>query len=345
MFDKVIKFLLYSKAFSKKSARMSSSNDECTSNIYVGDYKDIDEYIESLQGWNVEISQLSKGTSKCSMKSIVCDHFSYLRFSILKKSEHFALADNKGLSFYISDQVANSLYLMGKNVPIDTICCTPQSGVIHVVTPDDYNGYTVSISYELIEQIASTLNYKNNRFIVPKTTRLFNISRFRFFNIQHWLKVIDTIESCDSFENEISHQAVKEIMMQKILPELVGLLTGDVESSQAQNSTLEIKHVNKILSLIRDNLDSPPTVADLANEVGQSQRNIQYLFKRHFSLTPKQYIKAVRLNAARKSIRKAENRRGVISEVANKFGFWHMGQFARDYQAQFGVQPRITLAK
>jgi len=33
----------------------------------------------------------------------------------------------------------------------------------------------------------------------------------------------------------------------------------------------------------------------------------------------------------------------IIADLANEWGFWHMGQFAKDYQRQFGELPRDTL--
>ena len=32
-----------------------------------------------------------------------------------------------------------------------------------------------------------------------------------------------------------------------------------------------------------------------------------------------------------------------ISDVANRWGFWHMGSFAADYRKQFGELPSETL--
>jgi AraC family transcriptional regulator, ethanolamine operon transcriptional activator len=35
---------------------------------------------------------------------------------------------------------------------------------------------------------------------------------------------------------------------------------------------------------------------------------------------------------------------GTIGDIANTWGFWHMGQFAADYRRQFGELPSETLA-
>ena len=34
-----------------------------------------------------------------------------------------------------------------------------------------------------------------------------------------------------------------------------------------------------------------------------------------------------------------------ISDIANHWGFWHMGQFAADYRAQFGELPSTTIKR
>ena len=35
----------------------------------------------------------------------------------------------------------------------------------------------------------------------------------------------------------------------------------------------------------------------------------------------------------------------VISDIANHWGFWHMGGFASDYKKQFGELPSQTLLR
>jgi len=34
-----------------------------------------------------------------------------------------------------------------------------------------------------------------------------------------------------------------------------------------------------------------------------------------------------------------------VAEIANAWGFWHMGQFARDYRFMFGELPSETLGR
>jgi AraC family ethanolamine operon transcriptional activator len=71
---------------------------------------------------------------------------------------------------------------------------------------------------------------------------------------------------------------------------------------------------------------------------------LHYAFTEHFGLPPAQYMKAHRLNGARNDLRREHESSLKIADVANKWGFWHLGQFARDYRSWFGELPSDTCA-
>lgn len=54
------------------------------------------------------------------------------------------------------------------------------------------------------------------------------------------------------------------------------------------------------------------------------------------------YMKAHRLNSVHKDLGRDDPSLRKISDVANKWGFWHLGQFARDYRNWFGELPSDT---
>ena len=51
------------------------------------------------------------------------------------------------------------------------------------------------------------------------------------------------------------------------------------------------------------------------------------------------YLHALRLNRARRELRLADPDVSRVSDVANRWNFWHMGQFAADYRRLFGELP------
>ena len=50
----------------------------------------------------------------------------------------------------------------------------------------------------------------------------------------------------------------------------------------------------------------------------------------------------MRLNGVRRELRQG---RAAVQDVAARWGFWHMGQFSRDYKQQFGELPSVTLRR
>ena len=91
---------------------------------------------------------------------------------------------------------------------------------------------------------------------------------------------------------------------------------------------------------IRCVLHEAPTVAQIEGALGTSGRTLRRAFREHVGVSPKEYIHAQRLNGVRRALLLGE---GNVTEMAGKYGFWHMGQFAADYRRQFGELPSETL--
>ena len=85
-------------------------------------------------------------------------------------------------------------------------------------------------------------------------------------------------------------------------------------------------------------------MASLCNAAEVSERTLQYAFVERFGVTPKRYVQAHRMHAVRNRL-KSHSSADYVSDIANHFGFWHMGQFAKDYRRQFGELPSETLTR
>jgi AraC family ethanolamine operon transcriptional activator len=59
-------------------------------------------------------------------------------------------------------------------------------------------------------------------------------------------------------------------------------------------------------------------------------------------MPPGHYTKVLRLNGARNDLCREPMK---VSDAANNRGFWHLGQFANDYEGLFGELPSDTLRR
>ena len=87
------------------------------------------------------------------------------------------------------------------------------------------------------------------------------------------------------------------------------------------------------------------TVAALCRIAGASERTLHYAFVERYGLPPARFMKACRLNGARSDFSRIDSQTVKISDVANKWGFWHLGQFAKDYRLWFGELPSETFRR
>ena len=84
---------------------------------------------------------------------------------------------------------------------------------------------------------------------------------------------------------------------------------------------------------------------DLCRYTGVSLRSLQRSFMVYFQVSPSEYIKARRLNAARQALVAADSSRGQVARIAVANGCTHLGRFSVDYREHFGESPRETLAR
>jgi AraC-like DNA-binding protein len=85
------------------------------------------------------------------------------------------------------------------------------------------------------------------------------------------------------------------------------------------------------------------SISELRRAAGVSERALRKGFVERYTLPPAGFLKAFRLNGARKDLRRLASPELRITDIANKWGFRHLGQFAGDYRAWFGELPSQTL--
>jgi len=95
---------------------------------------------------------------------------------------------------------------------------------------------------------------------------------------------------------------------------------------------------------LRENLTEPVTIRDLCAALHTSERTLHAAFRAHVGTSPKAFVKAERLQAARHDLlHPGPNTR--VTDVALRWCLLHFGWFAHDYHARFGETPSRTLRR
>jgi AraC-like DNA-binding protein len=109
---------------------------------------------------------------------------------------------------------------------------------------------------------------------------------------------------------------------------------------QAQSAVTPL--AQRVLALIVNSVEEPPSINRLALESGLSKRTLHRVVRREFGLSPMALSRRMRLQKARAELQ-APRPAATVTGAAFRWGFTHLGRFAGEYAREFGERPSETL--
>lgn len=103
------------------------------------------------------------------------------------------------------------------------------------------------------------------------------------------------------------------------------------------------RHVRAAEEIMASEARDPPSMAQVADRVGVSVRTLSEGFRRFRGMTPRDFLRARRLEGLRAALRAAGPGDSVTS-VAADWGYVNLGALAQVYRTRFGETPGQTLA-
>ena len=112
--------------------------------------------------------------------------------------------------------------------------------------------------------------------------------------------------------------------------------TGQQRVSLQSRHGMRNPHLAKAIDFMKAALEDPVPPSEIACRVGISVRQLERLFGRYFSTSPKRYYLGLRMERARHLLVQTEL---SIGEIAVASGFQSVGHFSRHYRKYFGNAP------
>ena len=169
-------------------------------------------------------------------------------------------------------------------------------------------------------------------------------SMARVGTLTHYVRML-----CDDLSNELSHLE-HPLVCDRIASALISTLLVSMPHNRGRDleaaaTSIAPFFVRRVEHFIEENARCAISLADLAGVAGVSMRALQLGFRRFRNTTPMAYLRALRLELARRELARAGREGGSVASVANVCGLWHLGRFAGDYQTRFGESPSQTLRR
>jgi AraC-like DNA-binding protein len=138
----------------------------------------------------------------------------------------------------------------------------------------------------------------------------------------------------------------KNIYLQGKILELIALQlapileNGDKKQTPPRLKPDTIARIHQAKNILRTRLENPPSLLELAQLVGVSDRTLRRGFRELFGTTVFSYLTEKRMEQAEKLLREGNR---SVAEVANIVGYSHLGLFANVFKQQYGICPRECL--
>jgi AraC family transcriptional regulator, ethanolamine operon transcriptional activator len=299
---------------------------------------DVDEFLESIRGYHVRLMQIEKGPLVAEAVQTQLAGVLFTATQYQRAVVHSGEPPSGKITFAIGLSEVPILTQGVRFGPHDLLSLTPGSE-IDIVSQASCGLAAASFPVDLVRETAGLLGL--TPITHPSTSLVFGLEP----------KKADLLRATfSSFLNEAVATPLNEpaattwaLTKQDSLLRFLLHCTSDTSPKPKPVSNGERARVLKAaLTAIKDSAEDVITVGDLCRIARASERTLDYAFAERFGLSPAQYMKARRLNAARNDLCREHEPQMKIADIANKRGFWHLGQFARDYQTWFGELPSET---
>ncbi len=101
------------------------------------------------------------------------------------------------------------------------------------------------------------------------------------------------------------------------------------------------RHIRLAQKYLEQHVMDQPSIADVARAAQVSVRTLEVNFRAYLDMTPRTYLRVVRLRLARHALMSTNDTR-QIADIAKSLGFTHVSRFSQYYASLFGETPSDT---
>lgn len=299
-------------------------------------FDDVDVHANSVIGWQQTYDQLGAGHAHTTLKHLTAERFQIFRETFDKRIVQIGAAPAGRLCLAMPVCSSEPSVFQGKPLTGESVTVLHGGQEFFVQSPGGIDLLCVAVDISSLETFACREFSSADLCQLSRITRLdlepAMIHRMR----KHLERLIDSALVGEALsETELEEQVLEFMLV---------LLDSALEWSvgRSANSTVSTYLVKQSQELALANQDEPPSVLDLCKHLNVSRSTLQRSFLSVTGLRPVEYLRALRLNIARRRLRSTETEQLTVARVASDLGFSHLGHFSGAYRTLFGETPSQT---
>ncbi len=303
------------------------------------EFHDFDQFRDVLLGWDVDVTQLSRGPLDLSSHQVSFDKAMTLSYLRSNRCITDKMAIDHGWITFVVCFSPNTY--CGLQVPKGSMLIFGPGREYRSVLPEGFRSFEICASVDYLRE--GGLNIGDLKFdeMQPENSIL-SLSGYHmdeFVRLSRALRSLDDGQSKDTLWTAAARERA------------MGLLADVLKDyGRAKFHPVKPKRSGWLLALRAiDHLDCSrshlESISDLSKSLGCSSRALQVAFQTNLGTTPLQYILARRLQRARCDLLDASPDQETVTNIAADHEFFHFGRFTQYYKNLFGELPSHTLKR
>ncbi|MCD5993484.1 helix-turn-helix domain-containing protein [Pseudomonas sp. CDFA 602] len=299
---------------------------------------DIDEHARNMAGWQVRYDQLTPGRFEGELIEFRSEWMQLVRDRSNQAMTKSGMAWKGAITFSVPLSAHGPVYCAGHPIHEPSMLVAHGENLPDLSTPQHLDLLGVAIDEGVL---AHVLERQGSRFEITDLPKCYRLADSR---VQTELAALfDDLAGCEQQRAVLlGHDSIQRGIRDAVMVQILELVAPD--QAPPLNPTARKRMVDRARNYALEHLEEPLSILDLCNHIGTSRRKLQYCFQETLGINPVAYLRALRLNAVRRELRRSEQIHGV-HEVAARWGFWHLSRFSTDYRTLFGESPSQTLRR
>jgi AraC family transcriptional regulator, ethanolamine operon transcriptional activator len=304
-----------------------------------GEFVEFDEFAEVAAAWDLDFRQIGKGRLNATLMQAFCESWFLGKARFDRPAYQQGIAVPGMRTFAILDSAAPDTEWCGRPIVGDIIAAFAKDGGFESISPPGFDVYTLSFTEEQLSAACERLGIPDISTRLSATAEIWQVGPGQSSVLRHLVDY--SLRTLCFSDPPRSGWTASDHLRDDISEHLVLLLGAGSPLIRTPSQRARSLAINCALEAIETGLKDRISVREVIEASGISRRTLEYAFRDRFGISPKAFINSQRLVCVRRDLRTRPNEI-PITDIANHWGFWHMGQFARDYQRQFGELPSRT---
>jgi len=305
------------------------------------DFDDVDELGEVANDWDIDFRQLNRGSFRGQFFQVGSKVLQVARARLRGIVHQQGVSPGGLVTFAASRNRDIDLTWRGSTVGRDELLVYRPADELECISRTDFDILVVSVSEEALERSSR----RRDLSVAGTSMADIEIARCDAASLQalrRWM--VGFLAAISQDTSALTDPGIVRANENLACDLITRCFTSTLTSHRRVRSTRNRRLVEDAVRLARNHAHDLTSVDDLCRKSGASQRTLRRGFQERFGVSPKAYLQAQRLIGARRRLRLSGGNI-PITDIANAWSFWHMGQFAADYRRQFGELPAETLKR